>query len=157
MDAVLRRADESDLDRIMALERTTFPDDAWSEAIMRSELVDPHGHYLVVVDGVSAELLGYAGLRSPRGGEQADIQTVAVAEAARRRGIGRRLIVAQLAEARARGAREVFLEVRADNPAAHALYEGLGFADLARRARYYPGGVDAIVMRRGFDRSEGAA
>ena len=51
-------------------------------------------------------------------------------------------------EARQRGASEIFLEVRADNPGAQALYESLGFEGIAIRPRYYqPDDVDAIVMR----------
>ena len=53
-----------------------------------------------------------------------------------------------LAEARDRGAREVFLEVRADNPGAESLYDSLGFERIAVRAGYYqPDNVDANVMR----------
>ncbi len=53
-----------------------------------------------------------------------------------------------LAEAARRGAREVFLEVRADNPAAQTLYVALGFDALDTRRGYYPGGVDALIMRK---------
>ena len=50
-------------------------------------------------------------------------------------------------EARRRGARELVLEVRADNPVAAALYRSEGFAEIGRRPRYYqPDDVDAIVM-----------
>jgi N6-L-threonylcarbamoyladenine synthase len=52
-----------------------------------------------------------------------------------------------LGEAARRGAREVFLEVRADNPGAQTLYESLGFARIAVRPHYYPGGMDAWAMR----------
>ncbi len=44
--------------------------------------------------------------------------------------------------------RDVFLEVRADNPVAQALYESEGFIEIARRPRYYqPDDIDAIVMK----------
>jgi ribosomal-protein-alanine N-acetyltransferase len=47
-----------------------------------------------------------------------------------------------------RGARDVFLEVRADNEVAIALYESEGFVTLDRRVGYYqPDGVDALVMK----------
>ena len=45
-------------------------------------------------------------------------------------GLGRVLMLQLIAEARQRGAREVFLEVRADNQDAQALYRSLGFAPL---------------------------
>src|SRR5690606_32298839 len=44
---VIRPATVSDLDAIMALERASFPADAWSEAMMREELSSPHGAYFV--------------------------------------------------------------------------------------------------------------
>ena len=60
-----------------------------------------------------------------------------------------------IAEARDRGATELFLEVRADNPNAQALYESLGFEQLAIRPNYYqPDGVDAIVMRHTIQPTE---
>jgi ribosomal-protein-alanine N-acetyltransferase len=55
---------------------------------------------------------------------------------------------ALIREARTRGAKEVFLEVRADNPGPKRLYETLGFEEIAVRVGYYqPDAVDAIVMR----------
>lgn len=144
---MLRRAAVSDLAAIMALENTVFPEDAWTAATMRAELADRHGYYLVAEALDGSGLVGYAGLRAPRGVEQADVQTIAVAEGVRRQGLGRALIGALLAEARDRGATEVFLEVRADNPGAQALYASLGFEGIAVRRGYYPGGVDALILR----------
>ncbi|PZQ90519.1 MAG: bifunctional ribosomal protein alanine acetyltransferase/tRNA (adenosine(37)-N6)-threonylcarbamoyltransferase complex transferase subunit TsaD [Leifsonia xyli] len=148
MSWTLRPATASDLDAIDALEHATFPSDAWSRAMLEAELAGEHGHYLVAVDAADA-VLGYAGLLAPRGSGQGDIQTIAVAASARRRGIGAALLDALLAEAAARGAEEVFLEVRADNPGAEALYATRDFSRIAIRPAYYqPDGVDALVMRR---------
>jgi ribosomal-protein-alanine acetyltransferase len=147
MSWMLRRAAADDLAAIMAIETTTFPADAWSESTMAAELAGPHGHYLVA-EAEDGRIDGYAGLLAPRGSGQADIQTIAVVERARRRGLGRTLMRALLGEARARGAAEVFLEVRADNPGARSLYESLGFVEIAVRPGYYqPDGVDAVIMR----------
>ncbi len=143
----LRRAAAADLDAIMAIERATFPDDAWSISSMRAELTGPHGFYLVATD--EDAIVGYAGLLAPEGSGQGDIQTIAVAEAARGRGIGRALMDALLAEAARRGAGEVFLEVRAGNEPAQHLYATLGFERIAVRPHYYqPDNEDAWVMRR---------
>jgi [ribosomal protein S18]-alanine N-acetyltransferase len=47
--------------------------------------------------------------------------------------------------------------VRADNPGARALYESLGFAEIAVRPNYYqPDGVDAVIMRLAVPDPEGA-
>jgi ribosomal-protein-alanine N-acetyltransferase len=145
MTWLLRRAGVDDLDAIMAIEQATFATDAWSSDLMRAELRNAHTYYLVAAE---AAVEGYAGLLAPRGSGQADIQTIAVVESARGKGLGRTLMNALLSEARTRGADEVFLEVRADNPAAQHLYESLGFERIDLRKNYYqPDGVDAIIMR----------
>ncbi|WP_111467207.1 ribosomal protein S18-alanine N-acetyltransferase [Microbacterium suaedae] len=135
-----------DLGAIMAIERASFPADAWSDETMRAELASPHGRYIVLERG--GAVAGYAGLRHLAGGKDADVQTIAVSADARGRGQGRSLLRALLETAAERRAREVFLEVRADNPVATALYESEGFTELGRRPRYYqPDDVDAVVMR----------
>jgi ribosomal-protein-alanine acetyltransferase len=145
----LRVATPDDLDPIMALETSTFDSDAWSLESMSAELGSPHTYYLAAIDpSAQRDLVGYGGLLAPAASGEADIQTLAVAPDARRQGLGRRIVNALLAEARSRGVREVFLEVRADNPNARALYDSLGFEQIAIRARYYqPDGVDAQIMR----------
>jgi ribosomal-protein-alanine acetyltransferase len=143
---MIRAATAGDLDAIMAIETGTFANDAWSGDTMATELTHPQTHYLV--DEEEEGVVGYAGLLAPRGSAQADVQTIAVNAGRRREGRGRRLLEALIAEARARGARELFLEVRADNPGARALYEELGFELIGVRPNYYqPDGVDAEVMR----------
>ena len=144
-----RPATAEDLEGIMALERASFPTDAWSDAMMREELASAHGWYVVVEEG--GRLIGYAGLRAPRGARDADIQTITISSGARGHGRGRALLRELLGEAVRRGIRDVFLEVRADNPVAQALYASEGFAEVGRRPRYYqPDGVDAIVMKLGL-------
>lgn len=142
----LRDATPADLDAIMAIETRSFPTDAWSREAMASELAGPYGRYLV--DEVDGSVIGYGGVRALRGSADADIQTIAFDAPHRGAGRGRALLRALLDAARQRGAREVFLEVRADNPSAEGLYLSEGFVEIGRRPRYYqPDGVDAIVMR----------
>ena len=144
----LRRATPEDLDAVMAIETAEFAPDDWSRETMASELGDPNGGYFVAFSPSEPHRIeAYAGVRAPRGAPQADIQTIAVVPAARRRGLGRVLMHHLIAWARERGANELFLEVRADNAGAQALYESLGFERIAVRPRYYRGGIDAIVMR----------
>jgi ribosomal-protein-alanine N-acetyltransferase len=149
MEYELRRATVADLEQIMALETSTFPTDAWSADSMSTELASEHTYYLFAFDPAVPDVLaGYGGLLAPQGSGEGDIQTLAVADGARRQGLGRELVTALLAEAAARGAEEVFLEVRADNPNARALYDSMGFEQIAVRAKYYqPDGVDAQIMR----------
>lgn len=145
----LRRANPDDLDAIMLIESVEFANDAWSRDMMGAEIADKHSYYLVAHPvGEPARVKAYAGLRAPYRSGQADIQTVAVVPDVRRHGIGRALMHALMVEARDRGASELFLEVRDDNPSAQRLYDSLGFDRIAVRAKYYqPDGVDAIVMR----------
>jgi ribosomal-protein-alanine acetyltransferase len=144
----LRRAGVADLDAIMELETGIFGTDAWSAENMRAELAAAHTWYLVAERLSDDGIDGYAGLSAPRGARDGDIQTIAVAEPARNQGLGRTLVQALVAEARKRGASQVFLEVRADNRGAQHLYETLGFVAIAERIGYYqPDNVDAIVMK----------
>ena len=88
---------------------------------------------------------------------EAQILNVSVVPDARREGIGRALLRQFIDDARNFRVDQVFLEVRASNAAALGLYESEGFAPVARRISYYPGGTtddpreDAIVMRRAVD------
>lgn len=154
----LRHAGADDLDAIMSIESTTFANDAWTASGMLSELRNTQCYYLVAFRPEFPGVIeGYAGLFCPRGAHEGDIQTIAVAESARRMGLGRVLMQTLVTEARKRGAEQVFLEVRADNPGAQSLYESLGFEPIATRVAYYqPDGVDAVVMRLPVDPAQAA-
>ncbi|MCU1418964.1 ribosomal protein S18-alanine N-acetyltransferase [Mycetocola sp.] len=145
----LRRASVADLHHIMDIERSVFVTDAWSEEMMRSELESDHTVYVVATAlGAPDIVQGYAGLMVPAGATEADVQTIAVAPQVRRMGLGRVLMHALIKAARAAGVRDLFLEVRADNAGAQALYDSLGFAGIGVRPGYYqPDDVDAIVMK----------
>jgi ribosomal-protein-alanine N-acetyltransferase len=80
-----------------------------------------------------------------------EIENIAIAADARRRGLGTRLLGEFLDRARAEGAQAVFLEVRESNRAARSLYETWAFVESGRRARYYQNPQeDAIVYRHSF-------
>ena len=85
-------------------------------------------------------------------GPEVELLLVAVRPGWRGTGVGSRLIDAAIADAAARRAEEMFLEVREQNQAALALYQSRGFAEVGRRPGYYagPGGqrYSAITMRR---------
>ena len=77
-----------------------------------------------------------------------DIVNLAVAEGHRRRGFGRILLRFLLEMARRDGVDQVFLEVRAGNQAARALYRSLGFEETQKRKNFYQDPVeDAILMK----------
>lgn len=126
------------------IEHELFPTDSWTAEQFWSELAQPSRTYLAGHDG--EELVAYAGLSQV--GSDADIQTVAVSAAHQGRGIARGMLERLLAEADASGVTHTFLEVRADNGPALAIYSRLGFEEISRRARYYADGSDAVIMRR---------
>lgn len=83
--------------------------------------------------------------------EESEILTIAVDPAWRKRGAGRCLLEAAMAEAASRGAAEMFLEVAENNGPALALYRRCGFAPVGRRRDYYRdpnGSLDALILKR---------
>jgi [ribosomal protein S18]-alanine N-acetyltransferase len=137
-----------DMPAVLALERELFPEDAWTPEMFAGEFAQPDSRrrYLVAEDGNA--LIGYAGMMFA-GGPQADVVTLAVDPAFWGHGTGTALLCALVDEAAKRGCREVFLEVREDNPRARRLYLRHGFTEVGiRRGYYQPSGVDAVVMRK---------
>lgn len=77
-----------------------------------------------------------------------DILNLAVADKHRRRGFGRILLRFLVEMAREDGVDQVFLEVRAGNRAARALYLSLGFEETQKRRNFYEDPLeDAILMK----------
>lgn len=160
-----------DIPEVLAHEHTLFPLDAWPARFYEEELAhagplgghDVHGRpptrdYRVVVRDESADvaagehpgdIVGYGGIMVA--GDVADVQTIGTVATAQGRGVGAAQLRWMIAEAAARGARSLMLEVRASNDAARRLYARHGFAEVGVRRRYYPGGEDAVVMLRELD------
>jgi len=80
--------------------------------------------------------------------DEAEILSIAIAPARRRRGLSRPLLDYHLRSLAGLGARAVFLEVDEHNAPACRLYEGAGFREVGRRGGYYAGGAAALVLRR---------
>ena len=78
--------------------------------------------------------------------EHAHLVLLCVRPAQQRRGIGRRLHEWLVASARVAGIASIRLELRADNAAALAFYQGLGFAETQWVPDYYDGRVAARRM-----------
>ena len=82
-------------------------------------------------------------------GEEANLYTISTAPALRRQGAARALLQYAFAQLAVQGAQIVFLEVRAQNAAARALYTALGFEEAGiRRGFYTKPNDDAVLMRR---------
>lgn len=114
----------------------------WSAEEIAALIADP----AVLVEQDAA---GFALARAVA--DEGEVLTIAVAPDQRRQGAGGRMLAALLAGLQARGVRQVFLEVAADNAAARALYARAGFGQVGLRRGYYAtahGRVDALVLRR---------
>ncbi|WP_327008172.1 ribosomal protein S18-alanine N-acetyltransferase [Dactylosporangium sp. NBC_01737] len=137
------------IDALLPIEDELFGEERWSAGMFWNELASGH-HYLVALEpGPDGDrVVGYAGLAlAPP--DEAWIQNVGVRKDAQRRGIGRRLLEALLAEAARHGARKVLLEVAVDNLPAQKLYADYGFEGVGVRKGYYqPSNTDALVMMR---------
>jgi [ribosomal protein S18]-alanine N-acetyltransferase len=121
---------------LAALHAVCFPD-PWDAAAISALLVAPGAFAYAHDDGF---------VLARAAGNEAEILTLAVIPAARGHGLGRGLLQAAIVRAQELGAETMFLEVGTDNPAALALYAGLGFAKVGTRKGYY-NGKDALVLR----------
>jgi [ribosomal protein S18]-alanine N-acetyltransferase len=143
----LRPARSSDIDAILALERATENAPHWPSSAYSAILDETGPGRCMIVAHIGDSLAGFAvGLVHPAQPSIAELESVVVAAAARRGGIGRALCAGVLDWCRSRGAMEVALEVRAGSAGAIALYSGLGFREIGRRPHYYRDPVDDAVL-----------
>jgi ribosomal-protein-alanine N-acetyltransferase len=84
--------------------------------------------------------------------DEFEILNVAVASRSRRKGIGSKLVAAALEFATRSRIQHVFLEARASNTSAIALYANHGFAQCGKRVQYYRDPVeDALLLSMAVD------
>jgi len=134
------------IDELLPIEADLFDAERWTAAMFWNELAAGH-HYIVALDE-DGRITGYAGL-AVNPPDEAWVQNIAVRRDAQRRGIGRALLAALLAEAARRGAHRTLLEVAVDNGPAQKLYADYGFEPIGvRRGYYQPSNTDALVMMR---------
>ena len=156
----VRVAAAADVVGVVALERSIGEAPHWSEgeyAAMVVGHVDGAVRRCFFVAEAGGRLLGFAvGKVIESSGEGvAELESVAVETAARRSGVGRALCAAVADWCRGQGAAGLELEVRAGSVGAIALYGGLGFAGIGRRAEYYrEPAEDALLMRLDLNKSK---
>lgn len=137
------------LDAVVALEAEVATT-GWSRRIFERELAagDDGRCYLVAErrepGSAPPVVVGYAGMQVQV--DEAHVTTLTVAPTHRRAGVARRLLVALLRAARARGATAATLEVRVDNMPARRLYAAFGFRPVGIRPGYYASTADALIM-----------
>lgn len=142
-EILIRSLTEQDLDPVLLIEQASFPV-PWRREHFLHEITTPHSFpFAAVTDGV---IVGYLCLHVLF--ETAEILNVAVAPEQRGKGIAKLLLEHAEKTARLQGAEQIFLEVRASNHAALALYENTGFVPGGIRKRYYEGTEDAVLMEK---------
>jgi ribosomal protein S18 acetylase RimI-like enzyme len=140
----LREADEDDAAAVAELWTVAYADpgpEGRQEpyALQEYFAVAASAQVTVAVDG-EGEVVAVAAVFPPgspgcsvAGPGEAEFARLAVAEAARRRGVGRRLVLAATNRARAVGAGGIALWSRPYQTDAHALYESLGWRRVPER------------------------
>ncbi len=133
----------ADLTRAWHIEKRAhaFP---WSEQTLASNQGERYRNYQLSVDG---EMAAFAITQVVL--DEATLFNIAVDPAYQRRGLGRALLEHVIDEVEKLGVVTLWLEVRASNVAAIALYESVGFNEATIRRNYYPtadGREDAIIM-----------
>jgi len=133
----------TDLPRAWQIETRAhaFP---WSEKTFASNQGERYLNYRLSVDD---DMVAFAITQVVL--DEATLFNIAVDPAWQRRGFGRQLLEHLIRELEARDVLTLWLEVRASNKGAIALYESLGFNEATVRRNYYPtadGREDAIIM-----------
>jgi ribosomal-protein-alanine N-acetyltransferase len=136
----IRRCGRSDSAVLAAIHAASFEaQDAWSRDVFDLQLA--LANVFGLVDGTNGLIL----LRVAA--DEAEVLTLAVVPAGRRRGSAHALLLEASSIAASFGARSLFLEVSVTNIAGRALYTKFGFIQAGRRPRYYSDGSDALVLR----------
>lgn len=155
LDKFFRRAKPAILDArasdaaaLAALHGRSFAH-GWSESEFERLLADKAVVAHVARAGNRDQPAGF--MLSRRAADEAEILTVAVAPAARGRGIASALLARHMGRLAALGIARVFLEVDDGNRPALQLYARAGFREVGRRAGYYAradGARTALTLRR---------
>jgi ribosomal protein S18 acetylase RimI-like enzyme len=146
----VRPAVLDDLDALLVLEESAFEDDRMSRRALRHLLTRAHAAVLVA-DDAELGVVGSVTLLFSRATATARLYSIAVDERVRGRGVGRALVQAAEAEVWARERAWLRLEIRRDNAASIALFEGLGYRRFGEYADYYADHMGAWRYEKGLD------
>ena len=144
-------AGADDIERLAEMQATCFHE-PWGAASIGKTLSLPGAFALILRDTTPAGRISAGFVVVQVVADQGDLLTLGVIPGLRKRGHGRRLLVAALERASSLGAKTMFLEVAEDNLAGLALYRRNAFETIGRREGYYrnPEGrrIAAVTMRR---------
>jgi tRNA threonylcarbamoyl adenosine modification protein YeaZ/ribosomal-protein-alanine acetyltransferase len=141
---IARASGADDLSTVEALQRRAFTN-AWGAEALRWELENTDVARLYLLRDPEGTLVAYCACWMVF--DELHINSLAVDDRWRRRGLARELLRAVIRDAARSGAKGATLEVRASNNAARALYEGLGFhVEAVRRDYYRDPREDALIL-----------
>lgn len=145
--ARVRRMTAADLDEVLAIAASLKQAPQWTRGSYEVALSEENRPLRVaLVAEIDGKVTGFAVANVVE--PEAELETIAVAEAWQRRGVAKALWAALAAELKQAGADVTLLEVRASNGEALALYGRLGFVETGRRKAYYADPKeDAVQMR----------
>ena len=139
----LRPMQMADLDAVMEIEPTIYTH-PWTRGNFSDSI---NSGYSAWVLEANQSIIGYALLMMVL--DEAHLLNLSVAKDQQKQGLGRYLLEHMLQIAKNHKAANMFLEVRPSNISAIALYENMGFCEMAVRRGYYPahnGREDALLM-----------
>jgi len=147
---LIRPASARDVKSVAVLERESFAHPAERFGSRRVRYLIENPRFIILAAERDGNVVGWAaGFVHLRGKiPWGRVYAIAVDPHARGQRLGRRLMEQIIDALIARGARRIFLEVRADNRAAVRLYEKLGFAECRRLPNYYGHGIAGVRMQR---------
>ena len=144
MKIKIRKFRPSDLNRVMEIEKVSFPE-PWPESYFK-EFWKKHPDGFMVAE-ISKKIVGYVlGYKKPNG--LGSIKTIAVDLDYRRQGIGKELVNFIINKLKKESVKEIFLHVRPKNKIACKFYKNMGFKILKTIKKYYRNGEDAYLMRK---------
>ena len=142
IDIRIRRVRERDLERILEIEETAFPN-PYPLGYLRFLAKTNPETFLVAED--DSALLGYI-IADVRNKNEGHIISIAVSKGVRRKGVARALIADVGRIFRDFFVEVVKLEVRVSNLSAINLYRSMGYRHVGMMPGYYRDGEDAIIM-----------
>lgn len=148
----IRPAVGHDIGQAWAVEQAAFAEsDRFSLRQTRGLICNPRARVFVADAGGDVVAWAAMLIRRNRSGCSGRLYTIAVSPDWAGRGLGRRLATHAIAALTAEGVRRIYLEVRAENGRAIALYESMGFRVARHLPTYY--GEDSAGLRMLLDTS----
>lgn len=142
---VIRKACPADIDAIFAIEISQFTHPR-AKKLLEDELTHNLTRFYVAENSQNNEIAGFILFWIIQ--ETVELHDIAVRESDKHKGLGSGLMDFMLAEATQCGAEEIYLEVRASNVVAAALYEKYNFFQVGERKNYYVQPVeDALIYK----------